>query len=490
MNGCDDDEIVDIIPITKITFNKDIETQTNKYHNLECCDSTRGVDSLLEEYKKDRETLLNYMINDPDTLMETLWKQNSPLAIDNDCRCQMGKGDIRSPFACAQCRNIRRLTDFRLGGIERPFTVECGNMSGKELIVSDYDIYGTFLIKDEDATKRAKRYLQQYQSLKTCGTPDSLTQQCITGDSFTIRTLMLILISKIFSDNAIPNFLHIHTAFICRGIGYTLFDAPDIGGIEKLKINDKYIDIDKETPQLKSSIVRSIITQLLVILLELTKINFSHGTPSIHALVFSSDPVSYKYDDYHVKGPLTVMLSDMWNSSATVNGTHYFPKNVKTNMYLDNKFFIPEITTKKVSMAHCYDVGATDENMPIVCPANITTCPDKTTYDVCKARNTTFFRLSNTNVEIYNAVRHIGFPLYIGAFDFYCIMVSLMCDRHIYDCVLRDDTLYRLWSMMWLPEDLQPLEARLREYHLTDFDHNRQMSNRVLTLIRGRKSVV
>jgi hypothetical protein len=88
---------------------------------------------------------------------------------------------------------------------------------------------------------------------------------------------------------------------------------PTIGPMSELHKIDKYHDHKK----LKPDVVRSIITQLLVILTELSSVNFSHGTPSIHAIIFTKDPISYKYDNVHVEGPLTVQITDMWNSSAT-----------------------------------------------------------------------------------------------------------------------------------------------------------------------------
>ena len=90
-------------------------------------------------------------------------------------------------------------------------------------------------------------------------------------------------------------------------------------------------------------------------------------------------------------------------------------------MYLDRGMFVPEISTKTVSMAHCYDIGAVNVSVPIVCPSTLSVCPDTNTYNVCQPKSITLYRLTNSTIDIYNAMRHIGFPLYIGSFDFYCI---------------------------------------------------------------------
>ena len=59
-------------------------------------------------------------------------------------------------------------------------------------------------------------------------------------------------------------------------------------------------------------------------------------------------------------------------------------------------------------------------------------------------------------------MRHSGFPLYTGSFDCYCFMISLMCQRSFFDCVMQNPNLYRIWSMMWLKEDLFKIESSLR----------------------------
>lgn len=509
-------DVSEVIILTETPLIETNNNLPNKYHDIECCEWTRGIDTLLFRYKQDREEITSMILNNPDKLVQTIWKADGPLAVDNECRCQMGKGENRSPFTCAQCKNLRRLIDFRLGGIERPFQLECGESAGKNLIVASSEINDPFLNWDEESARKAQVYVQQYHNLTICGTPNIDDTKCITGDNFTIRTLILWMIYKIFSDQGLPHIPLMHTAFICRGVGYSLYNMPTIGTLTALHGIESYHDVNPIgknpvgfspitstqpvvtsmksqhlafTP-LKSSIARTIIIQLLVILLELSKVNFSHGTPSIHALIFTKDPVSYSYDGVHVEGPITLQISDLWNSSATFNNVHYFSKNIKSSMYLERGMFVPEISTKTVSMAHCYDVGAVNVSVPIVCPSTLTICPDANTYNVCQPKSITLYRLTNSTLDIYNAMRHIGFPLYIGSFDFYCFMIALMCDKSFYDAVTHDSRLYRLWSMMWLTEDLLNIERLIIDVHDVEArgdspTNNRAASNTVINIIRG-----
>lgn len=495
-----DEFTVPEIIVTIRTDDKD-KKESGKYHDPECCEWTRGVDSLLERYASDRAEITHLITHDPNKLVTSIWKGDGPLAIDNKCRCQMGKGEKRSPFACAQCKNLRRLIDFRLGGVERPFQVECGKKAGKTLIVSKTDISNLFLQWDNESAKRARIYLHQYQNLTTCGTPDLKKLQCITGDQFTTRTLIMWMVSKIFTEKGLPHCPMMHTAFVCNDTGYSLYNMPSIGTISELHKIAAYHEQttapnvlkskDYSYTPLKTEVARSIILQLLAALKELSTINFSHGTPSIYGLIFDKDPVSYIYDGVKVTGPLTLQISDMWNASATFNDVHYFPRDVKSSLYLSRGVFIPEITSKFVSMAYCHEVGAVDETQEIACPENAgTTCPTEETYDVCKSRNVAVYRLTSNTVDIYNSIRHIGFPLYVGSFDFYCFMVALMCDKSFFDTVVADEKLYRLWSMMWMVEDIQDVERMIKESHdiAARGDtpvNNRASANMIIDIIRG-----
>lgn len=432
------------------------------YHNIDCCEWTRGVDTLLNHYHKNREYIISLMKNNPKLLIDIIWTRNGPLGIDNDCQCQMGKGNRRSPFACAQCKNLQRLIDFRMGGAEKAVQLECGQHAGKNIIVTSTEVLHPFLHWDDEATQRAQSYIQQYHNLTMCGTP-STSFRCMVGDSFTIRTLVLWMIASQFAEKGLPHCPNLYSVFICRNTGYSVYEMPDIGPLSELHKYSYYHDTYNQG-SLQASIVRSIIMQLIVMLNELTTLNFSHGTPSINGLIFTSEPVSYLYDGVPIQGEVTVQISDLWNASATLNGVHFFPKNLETAIHLERNIFIPEIATKSVSMAYC---ELKDE-----------------VKDVCKPNSINMYRLTTTTMEIYSAIRHIGFPLYAGSFDLYCFMVSLMCDPHFYTTVINHDSLYRLWSMMWLREDLEVVEQAIVEMHKNDNIKNNALV--VIDIIRGK----
>jgi hypothetical protein len=231
--------------------------------------------------------------------------------------------------------------------------------------------------------------------------------------------------------------LNLYTAFICNNKGYSITDKPDF-----ISINDL---------QLNAGIVRSIINQLLVSLLELETINFSHGNAGAHALVFMNEPISYRYGTQHIEGPITLKIVDLWQSSATFANIHYFSKDIKNDMQIHKSVFIPEI-----------------EN--VTCKSNY-----------CKTATIPVYRLTDSTIDIYRAMRHHGTPLFVGSFDFYCFMVSLMMDKTFYQTVISDSKLYSLWKEMFQPEDLQYVENKIKNCYNRYLNDNEM----AIEIIRG-----
>lgn len=396
----------------------------SKYNDLDFCDHTRGIDNLLDRYRLDRDEIISLIKTDLNLLVNTMWNDGSPLSIDNDCKCNLV--NARTTFSCSQCKNLKKIIDLKLGGIGRAFNIECGESAGKSLIILTEIVDHPHLTRDESAVSRAKFYKKQYSELSSCGTPD--VKDCVSGDSFTIKTLITWMINKLFEERGLNHCATLYTAFICGGMGYHLQEISDIS-----------------EERMNADLVRSIILQLIIILKELTLISFSHGNPGIDSLIFSKDPVSYMYDGVRITGPLTLQISNLSNSSATFDGVHFFPESVKTSMCIEKNMFSPEIYTKPIVMAYC----------------SSNTDGDKITKQACKTENATLYKLSLKTIEIYNAIRTIGFPLYAGSFDFYCFMISLMLQKSIYDVVMTDENLYRLWAMMWTEEDLIEVEKQL-----------------------------
>lgn len=389
------------------------------YHDLECCSVNIGVDNLLSKYKSEKEQIINLVINDPNELINIIWTHDGPLAKDNECRCKMS--GLRTPFSCSQCKNINRLKDNRKDTI----TIKYGCCANKTLMILNTPVLNPYLNWDNVASDKVRSYVVQYQNSLLCGTNINANTLSISGDQFTIRALIMWMVESIFTKRDMPHYLTLYTVFICGGQGYSLCDAPTIGTFADLQ----KLHVKNTCSPFKCQISRTIIHQLVAALNELSTISFSHGNPSVEALVFGKEHVSYKYDGFNITGDLTLKIVDFWNSSVILNNVNYFSKNAGSSISVERNTFIPDI-------------------------------------DVNNFDGVAMYRLSKDNISIYMSMKHIGVPLYTNSFDLYLFFTSLMCNESFYMSVTQDVKLYELWTLMWLPEEFFQLDELIKEQHI------------------------
>lgn len=475
----------------------------NNYHSIECCDKTLGIDNLIERYENDRRTIVKMLRNNVDELIDTIWTLNSPLAFDDHCQCQMGKGEERSVFSCAQCHNIRRLKNLNHQFTSDPFLIECGSEAGNYFVSQEYKVISPFLKKDMDSKKAANLFVKRYPKLQDCGTPNFSDLEktfCVAGDNFTIQTLIHWILYDHFNSLDLPHIPLLHTSFICKGTGYSIYEYSDLGNIDYLLNNEKYIltDFSKNIKYLDPSITKTIIDQLIITFLETKKYAFSHGSPHASVLLFSESPVSYMYDQYHVEGDITLQLSNFWFSSLTYHNNHFFSKNFDFDVYVEKNMFIPSISTLSIPTAYCDYVNLSNQNNiyniddnDIPCPLNSKFCPNSNTRSICQSSSVNLYKLTSSTINIYSGIRHMGLPLYVSSFDFYCLFVSLMCYEKFYYSVINDPKLYKLWSMIWTVDDFPKIQKYVIESHplektvTHDSQKNKYQSNMTIDIIRG-----
>lgn len=397
----------------------------NKYHSLDCCDSNRGVDKLFNNYRKDIDLIYNLIVNDPDKLMSIIWSQESPLCIDTNCRCCMGYGDRRSAFSCSQCKNISKIKDFR--NLDLTFKIQCGINNGKQIIILPHEIPNLFICYDTKNSEKYKSYM-----IQNCDCIIDEDLRFICSDSFTNRMLIMSAITKIFRDKKLPHTMNLYTSFICGDKGYSMLENPTIGSLNDLhKISEYHTKPENMCSAFLSKITKTIITQLVITLNELSHISFSHGNPSIESLVFGDEHVSYKYDNFNVNGDITLKIVNFWKSSATFSKTRYFSDNIKSQLHLECNVLIPKIQITMIN-------------------------------------NNKYYKIDHNNIDILISMNNSGIPVFLGSFDLYCFFVSLMCDQSFYMSIIKDNDLHLLWKSIWLNEDLDRVEKLICDQHYLD----------------------
>lgn len=449
--------------------NRKFEMDSKSYNNISNCNQCENVDELMKKYIQQKEQSIKLLYKNPDHFVKNAWKANGTLLLDNECQCNVGNHLPKTPFSCYNCRNLRRLVDFRSQSVYQPFQIECGENEGLTLVLDQYDIGVPKLGWDMETVEYARNYYQRHQGLRLCGGDyDLQSMRNLRCDPFTSKILVSWLVEKTLQKDNLPHYLLNYTSFICGKHGYTLTEYPSLGGWKKFLSNKDSMKNNELNPKY----VRDFLIQLLCILTSLENIKFSHGSSNFKAFLFKKSPCQYQFAGLTVNAPFTLLLHHFLYSSALMGNVHISSTDLKTELYLQRTSFTPEIQIKNIKPSYCEE-NQVLEDIEIICPSTVTLCPnDEVTKNICKVAsgNASYYKLTNDTLNIYMNMRHIGFPLFTGSFDFYSFLVSCMCCKKFFDCVYADEKLHRLWSMMWSTEDLISVEDALRPNHEIDMD--------------------
>lgn len=389
------------------------------------CENTRAIDDMLETFKKDREKILELLYKDPKTLEKNLWSQRSPISRDDSCLFRMGESHKLSVdelltkrkttsdsminfYICPQCKNMRRLIDFRQIKDGEPFMLECGEKAGKYLVYNQMNIINLHSVLEKE--------------------------QFLNSDSFTNNMLINWYLQSVTKT---PNISNMYISWICNRKGYNLFDYYEIENANTFQDFPKLLtNTGKPSPTAKADdktpisrdVVMGIISQLFALLYEMENYNFSHGNPNTNALRFSKEPASYILDGYHVSCPVTLKMEDFENSGCTVGNIRLYSKSV-----------VAEEEMRKRKKVDAYQ-------------------EEGKTYQLKDPKK------YPKSTILFMYMKNLG--LIKSSFDAYAFMIVLMCERSFYSTVMSDRILSDFWKSMWVSEeDYEKVMKRIWGHH-------------------------
>lgn len=411
-------------------------------NNISKC--ATDIDNLMKQYEKQKKIVLRNLILDTDNFINKVWKNNGYLLMDNHCNFNMGNGNCN--FSCFNCRNISRLLDVNPDCFNSPFQIEYGENEGLSLVVENYGNVIPKLYWDENVSREVIKYTSRY-NLFCCGTNKNvLSMKYLKGDSFTIETLIKWFLEKVMEKNNMNYILKSYSSFICNNNGFSLRKYSDIGSFEKLCSLKEMQDKGFLLPH----ITKSIILQLLVTIKSLTPYNFSHGTPCYKSLLFGREKITFNFEKGKIKSPITLYLNNLKYSSISIKNIHLSCQSKESDLYLKKISFTPNIKTKSKNNYFCENKDNFKENKEL-CEFALKPC--------------NWYKLENETLDVYTSIRHIGFPLFIGSFDFYCFLVSLMTCESFYYSLFSDGNLVKFWNMLWTKKDIMTINERLKSHH-------------------------
>ena len=455
---------------------------------------------------QERHVVIDELLTNPAGLVDKLWSPDSPISIDRECLCQMGKyaqddvsarietrADVspilRRMYRCPQCTNIGRITDLTSSTVGQPFRLECGRDQGKPLILERMPVS----ILRVSLTNTPQQYLDNIlkNNRQIVGCEPTLVDLndalFIGSDKFTNRVLVNWYADYILSGMRLPHINKMHTAFICGENGYMLFDHPTLGNLEQFTAHLSHVEHhvipgtdtepifkghEEQITRLKSSVASNILKQLFTTLRVLKHYDFSHGGVTPNSLVFYDDPLHYEYDGMTVKSEYTLKIATVSSSGITVKNKHYVDPSID-----------PRVLGRQQAQCRLYNKSELAEAQieaipfkPIVNVVKIHSYPVPEGADTATSivsRDHTVYRLSNqpgyTRHNLtFIYLQHMGIPLYQSSFNSYSYMVLLMSTQAFYGAVMEDATLYTVWRSMWLPSEFDSVSEKIKDLHGDD----------------------
>lgn len=428
-----------------------------------CC----SADEILDRVKCDSNLIFKSIREgNPDIL--------SVLPVDDNCMCDIGRG--KRPYVnkqyCIGCEMLRRInSDVKLNG-NKTIRIEVGKHIGKVLYVNEYEVkYGTYEENEEltAVLKKLTEYENQlyllddnfydiYQRTRILSTTSSVTNYIAT----------CVFINNKLLKYKIPNHTPYEWSYACKNKVYIIepktMSFLDVSNIESFQKSIRSPIAKTKVNALNEDIVFGILRQLTTSLHFLSKYSFIHGCPSIDFIRFSMKSCNYKYGNVVVTCPVTLHIKPSFLASIAYEDdsgkhTRLVFSNIQPGQELLNEY--PIETTDIIINYKKRNVGD-NQNIPMM--DNLT---EYFSYS---------YKIGNRLFNFTNFTNNYGIPLLHSSFEFYCFLLSLLCEDSFYETFMLNNDLRSAWYSLWRASEYEEMMEDLMKLKSNDHLDNEQLS--------------
>ena len=423
------------------------------YNSITCLNSLCSADEIIDRMKYDSPIIFKKIQSGELDISKFL-------PVDEECLCNMGWG--KRPYVnryfCIGCEMIRRLTDSVKIPESKTLTILVGKYKNRHIDIKEFSGRFDPYITNEEYQALFDKFINNENTL---GLMDPMfasvyksTQMMTTESDITNYIMSCIFIANKMLKYKLPNVPIYDWAFYCRGVVKILepesLEYSDLLKIESLRKKNKTAIAHTTLNPLTMPVVMGILKQLVYILHFMCKYSYIHGEPNIKHLRFTEKQVIVKYEGVSVESPVILHLQPSAVSSFNVytdSGTNYRLAH-KSSLYKTFDYFYPiENMDVMVNVSQGDVVVRNEVPMLPELAERLSYC-----YKI-GSKLTDFLELSN----------NCGIPLLSSSFEFYCFMISLLCEDTFYSSFITSDDLMEVWKGLW---QLSEYEAMMKE--LTD----------------------
>jgi hypothetical protein len=385
---------------------------------------------------------------------------------ESSCLCDIGRGKrpYCNKYICNACQMLRRIMEDVKLKDNKTIEIKTGKYEGKNFKIFEYDDNFSDYYNNTIIDSLNKEYSKMEFNLNLL--EDNYfnlfkkTQHMTTDSYVTNYAITSIFINGKMQKYKIPNVILFEWIFSCGQNSKILksqhYSFLELNNLHSLSKNVKSATAQIKIAPLNESVVFSILKQLIVVLHFLSKYAFIHGRPCIEYLHFTNKPCVYKYGDIQIESPITLHLEPSFYSSFTYEtdeGQIIRLKSLNSKEITQDFLNFP-VESIDIMVSHKPKVTPDSYNIPLISElrSHLVYC----------------YKIGNKIDKLIKMHTEAGLPLLQGSFEFYCFLISLLCEDSFYTTFIENDKLRTIWYSLWKESEYESVNSNLLKMKTKD----------------------
>lgn len=410
------------------------------YRAIDCANDLCSANDILDRIRYDSLLMFKNIKNGVLNL-------NSVYIKDDICKSDLGLGKrpYVNSFCCLGCKMLRSLCYNLKLPSNNLITIQVGKYEGRTLSVEKYDENFENHKNDLELDLIFKKFIRHENELNLID--DGIanihrrTTVLSTSSGITNYAIISIIINNKMQKYKLNNCILLDWVYSCDGkikfIKTPSYSFKELSGLESLSKHIKTATAQSKITPLNEKIVSAILKQLIVVLHFLSKYFFIHGRPCIDYLKFTNKPCNYKYGEVSVESPITLHLEPSYYTSITYEKDNNENVRFITNKHTDIQKMFSRYPVESIDLIVNYKPKTFLDNY------EIPLLPD------LKSHLVYCYKIGDRINDLIDLHTKYGTPLLHGSFEFYCFLISLLCEDNFYTTFIENDNLRTIWYSLW-----------------------------------------
>ena len=352
---------------------------------------------------------------------------------------------------CKDCLLFKHLT--KSGIVDEELDIMWGKYKGQTLYFNRYNYHQTNIVLDNKlreynnqlTSKLSKYYTKEYFKL------DNINYFKILDRNINLIVISIIL-KYIMDKRNYPNIDYFLYSYICENKLIIIRKKYEFEDISNLKLNP----IFREGKKLSRTVIKDIITQLVIFFKLFSSFYFCHNEGSINFLKFSSEYINLNLGKHEYSSSIKVYVTPSCYSSISIY-------NRSKNLWARYSYN----SCDKYYHYYPYEKIDIDFNSS----KNYNSKKFKIPYSENYLENRIiFYKIGKRSDDFIFIRRNYGSPVGSKSFDIACFIVSLLLEDYFLYVFEEDEFYLKLWEGMWKKDEKDKIWNEIKNQEDNNFE--------------------